>query len=575
MSYLDLPRLHFFGTFLANPSTLDNTPANYNLQPPLVPLWNPDGSHAWQFPSCAVQTVVGPSGTGTGDPLVGTPVASTDSPSTAKLVDLDTEQQMVSTIFGLQVQVGSAASGTFVGTFQPVPFMDIFMRILGIGPDTVFSAYYQSVLESVQWSPSPASPILQALQKVSPNTLSIKFVVDDFQDDSSSPNFTLGRVAGTIGPYFPGEPINFVAGRLLRPQTILSGPAGPGDQGNSSLPINYAPAKVDSQRSVAIFDFGNTFPAVYPGANAPATPPLPFANPQPADLGTLQAALLAPRGALVLGTIDNTGAAYQATAGIQEFPLTADQLTQVQGGNASGSLPAALLAVVQQAAGQLQPVLLVEDGNATTLSVTPIVCRLNPGESVEISLVATSFSAPAANQTIYLQINNSLLQPGGGFPVGVPAGVLQLPASVTTDANGNASFTVTASPQGPGNPRGPIDGQVYGIGFSWQLDGNPDPNVVVSVHVYDQVAVPAQPTWWQDVEPILRPYNDLFPFMSRMINLDRYQAVKSNAQEIATRMQYPLTDPRYMPVTRDISDAKKQIVLTWIANGMPEGTKPA
>ena len=180
MSYLDLPRLHFFGTFRADPSTLNNTAQNYTLQPPLSPAWNPDGSHAWQFPSCTVQTAVLASGTSASDPVVGAPVASTDKPSVAKLVDLDTEQQMVSMIFGLQVQVGNAASGTFTGTFEATAFNDIFLRMLGAQPDAVFAAYYQSVLTGVQWSKTLASPLLKALKAASPTSLSIKWVVDDF-----------------------------------------------------------------------------------------------------------------------------------------------------------------------------------------------------------------------------------------------------------------------------------------------------------------------------------------------------------------------------------------------------------
>ena len=44
MSYLDAPRIHFFGTFFANPSTINNTLSNFDLKPPLDLQWNPDGS---------------------------------------------------------------------------------------------------------------------------------------------------------------------------------------------------------------------------------------------------------------------------------------------------------------------------------------------------------------------------------------------------------------------------------------------------------------------------------------------------------------------------------------------------
>lgn len=571
MSYLDAPRLHFFGAFTANPSTLNNTPTNYQLQPPLDPDWNPNGSHAWTFPSVTVQTVVGPDGPGSGDPLVGTPVASTNQPSTAKLVDLDTEQQMVSMIFGLQIQVGNSASGTVTGTFQPSPFMDIFTREFGTGQDMVFSAYYQSVLTDLRWSPTLTSPILQQLKAASPDSLSIKFVVDDMHNDPNGPNFTYGRVVGTIGPAFPGEPANFLAGRLMRPQAVLFNPGNPFGLSGAAQ-VNYTPFKVDGSRGKVVVDFGNTFPTTSPPSSAPVTPPLPFASPAPADLGPLQVAILnlAPVGpqftggpSVFLGDVDNSAQAYQATAGIQEFDVTPEQVQALQ-----GSLqPPSPLGVVQTVSGALLPVVLMEDPACTYLTASPLVLRLNPGESAEVTLNTFQAGAPAPGQTVYLQLTNSNLQGGSGnLQVGVPADAIEFPASVTTDQNGQATFTVTASPDGPGNPRGYIDGQVYGVSFSWPVQSMPDPNIALSIHVYDEVGVPASPTWENDVEPILLPYNDLYPFMANMIALDNEQAVAQNRAEIEMRMQLPLTDPRYMPVTRDMSAAKTQIVLKWLAS---------
>ncbi len=557
MSYLDVPRLHFFGSFTANPSTINNTPTNYSLQPPLDPSWNPNGSHAWKFPSVTVQTVVGPDGPGSGDPLVGTPVTSTNQPSTAKLVDLDPEQQMVSMIFGLQIQVGSSASGTVTGTFQPSPFMDIFAREIGVGPDMVFAAYYQSVLTNLQWSPTLASPILQQLKAASPDSLSIKFVVDDLHNDSGAPNFTFGRVAGTLGPAFPGEPANFPEGRLMRPQTVWFNPNNSSGF-SGAVQVNYTPFKVDGSRGKVTVDFGNTFPTATPSSSAPATPPLPFASPAPADLGPLLVTILGRGAPVILGPVDNSAQAYQATAGIQEFAASPEEI---------GALRRNPLGVVQPASGALLPVVLTEDPACTSLIASPLVLRLNPGESAEVTLNTFQIGAPAPGQTVYLQLTNSNLQGGSGnLEVGVPVDAIEFPASVTTDQNGQAVFTVTASPNGPGNPREFIDGQVYGISFSWPLQSMPNPNIAMSVHIYDKVAVPAAPTWENDVEPILLPYNDLYPFMANMIALDNEQAVTQNKADIEMRMQLPLTDPRYMPVTRDISDAKKQIVLKWLAS---------
>src|SRR5215210_2864247 len=100
MSYLDVPRLHFAGNFIANPSTINNTPANFD---PTVPInfqnesWNPNGNAAWKFLNCTVRSAVNAAGqvypTSGTDPVIGAAVLSTDQPVAAKLVDLDTQQQ--------------------------------------------------------------------------------------------------------------------------------------------------------------------------------------------------------------------------------------------------------------------------------------------------------------------------------------------------------------------------------------------------------------------------------------------------------------------------------------------------
>ena len=77
MSYFGLPRLCFFGTFRASPSTINNTDANFAEPPILQKLWNPKGGHEFQLlrgnevtipPSitvkpCTVQSVTTQSGT--------------------------------------------------------------------------------------------------------------------------------------------------------------------------------------------------------------------------------------------------------------------------------------------------------------------------------------------------------------------------------------------------------------------------------------------------------------------------------------------------------------------------------
>jgi hypothetical protein len=59
MSYLDAPRIHFFGKYFANPSTINDTLSHCDLMPPLDPSWNPNGSAFFDFLDCKVTSAVG------------------------------------------------------------------------------------------------------------------------------------------------------------------------------------------------------------------------------------------------------------------------------------------------------------------------------------------------------------------------------------------------------------------------------------------------------------------------------------------------------------------------------------
>ena len=81
----------------------------------------------------------------------------------------------------------------------------------------------------------------------------------------------------------------------------------------------------------------------------------------------------------------------------------------------------------------------------------------------------------------------------------------------------------------------------------------------------------------QDVYPILFQYARLYPFMRSLIDLSDYSTMANSGitRKIQGALSLPLTDAAYMPVTRDLSVGKTNLILTWIRNGMPEGTKPS
>ena len=128
----------------------------------------------------------------------------------------------------------------------------------------------------------------------------------------------------------------------------------------------------------------------------------------------------------------------------------------------------------------------------------------------------------------------------------------------------------------PGNPRGFIDGQVYGVAYSFASDAkanysyNPDPTSFISVLVFNSYPEVASPTW-TDVKPILSQYAKLYPFMTTGvgINLANYTSVQQNLSAIRQVLTLPKENPGYMQVTRDLSRDKAELILKWIDLGAP------
>lgn len=553
MSYLDRPRLHFSGRFQTTVSTINNTTKNYdinsfsekNTQPAIGQGgWNPNGTAIWRLADCSVRRVCYADGTfatsPADDPLIGAALLGADDRVDAKLVDLDPQQQAVSEIWGFVVRLHSPASGAgLTGDYQVAAFADMWKRFAN-GPamtDSVMSACYQSVLTNLRWSGAGGSRLLRELHDASPQRLSIKCVVDGFVDDRSQPDFTYGRIVGTIGPAHEHEPAHMLAGRALRP--------------TKASPLYYAYAKVDRQRGVLALDLGNSLPTAGVG------------GPMATSFGELALALRRPGPTAeydTLGPIDAGDATYAQTAGIQEFALTDEQL------EAAATAP---LAVVQANAKPGTPALLEENSIGGYLRADRYVFRLNPGETARVELIATRFGRPAAGQQIDLALDPALqkLSDDGDPLVNTPAEALEFPASVSTDARGRASFTLRAG--NPGTPRGYLDGQVYAVGYSWHAapaDYRANWWNFVSVRLWDAYTPSEPPTWRRDILPVFKQYANLYPAMRSIVDLADYSSVVLHAGLLKLAFGLPAHDPNHMPTTRDLSRDKRAMIMAWLDN---------
>lgn len=542
MSYLGYPRLHFSGKFQSDVSTVNNEPSHFDNASFDARFqargeekeegeggpdgwWNPGGSGAWRLRNCRVTGAVGGDGSPSDD-LAGAVLEDAGERVSAKLVDLDPQQQGVSMVFGLRLSLHLPGAGVaFAGDFAPAPFSNLWERVVGGKGSSGYSATYQSTIAVDDWGSEPLPRVLQEIRSLSAeNLLSIKFNVDGFDGDFESATFTWGRIVGAIGPYLEGEPHGFVAARWLA--ASAGSPHGP------------APMRVDAPTATLFLDLGNALPTVAPGGGLK-------------PLGMLQL-MATPTGGqpVLLGTVEPTTAFNEEEAGILALRLTPAQLDAV------AESPVELR-------NEKRETLLAEDPEGRYLRADDFVFRLSPGDKAETAVYATRFGQPAAGIRVSAQSSASQLGPTPPPVNAPPEGLAFAVKPVKTDKDGRTTIRLKAGD--PGNPRGYIDGQVYGVAYGWEGDGSVAQGNELNALVWDAYEAPAEPTWVADVQPILQQYANLYPVMRGVLDLADYADVVKHrpALELAMKVMTP-EDPNYMPVTRDLSPAKRDMVIGWL-----------
>lgn len=574
MSYLGPLRLHFAGRFQASTSSVNNDPTHFDnatFLPDFQELqgrgmfppngwFDPRGTADFRLIGCSVTSAFLADGSPApaDDAVRKMLVADSDRAGPAKIVDLDPCQQMVSMLFGLEVRIADATGASVVrGAFEPGAFFDIWARAPGGFSDPTACAYYQSVLTDVEWGDVGSSRFLTALRGASPDgLLSIKFMVDGYNATFGDPEFTRGRIVGTIGPGSLADPAHMVRGRQLvanlNEQELV--PEGG---------INFCTAVVDEAISKVFLDLGNALPTKSPGGDIDAT-----------TIGELSLQV----GEVALCPVPHESAGwYEQTAGIvalpADRPLTAAELEQI------AATPLSLLRT-----GQTTPAVA-----EASVYVRPdqFVFRCDPGEDTSVRFYATKLGQPYEGATINLKQDSDGLQPpspqaqypGQAYPanwgVGDPPEALSFPGTATTDGDGVAVVTISTSD--PGKPRVYIDGQVYGVTATLADGGGSpvDPWNFVSLLVWSAFEADDPVTWYGSLQPIFQQYANLYPIMQDFLDLSSYEDVSANVHPLRLAFGLSIEDGNSMPVTRDLSSAKRAAILSWLNDpDLPLGTPP-
>jgi hypothetical protein len=538
VSYLGYPRLNFAGTFQADVPTANNMPPYYDIKlweprlarqmqlPDLNGLWNPGGTGDVRLTDVRVTSCHSADGTrvtdARKDPLVGGRLVDDGLRTNGKFVDLDPSDQTVTELYAMRpCLLDSAGEQVLRADVLTTSVEDIWLRALTPVEVPYPSGAYQSVLTDLEWAGPSDSPLLRALRAESEDgLLSIKFTMDSVELGFGAPsdNVTFGRIVGAIGPYHSGEPKRFVAGRRLRKV---------GDTG----PLTDATCRIDDATRTVFVDLANSVPTTTP--NGPL-----------ADVGKLHLAVLDDAGAAtVLAPLDGMDDAgfYERDAGIATAALTKDQAAL------AGSRQLALVD------GSAAPVtMLSENADSTWIHVDGGVQKLcagtGAGESGSATVVATRYGKPARGLRVFLT------------PV-LPGQPVTVPSEVVTDGAGRATMTFTC--RDPGNPRGPIDGDVAQVAYG-SVHRPGEPHGQVHFRVLDAYRAPEHPTWVRDVQPVLQQYANLYPVMRSILDLGNYNHVLQHSAYIKRTLLAPQESPNHMPVTRDLSPGKRDMIVSWL-----------
>lgn len=568
LTYMHYPHFHFAGRFRADTATLNNFPnffdiRNFTQDDTLrsPDNWNPLGSGEWTVEAevthvcyCDYRCV----GNQEEDSLCGTRITGGGTRVPAKLVDLDTQANKFAEVWGWRILVGEYFSADYV----PAPFQYRWVKSTnGSDGDTEQGAAGQSILTNINWNETAEIANSQILQKIRNATrLSIRFNMDAFNEVPYNPYFGWGRITGTIGlastettPFAPGQ-------RLLKAQ--FDG-------------LQDAPFILNKEAKRLTIDFGNSLPITKNGShNVTFIDQLIVAitknktDDKPVSCHDNLTTL-----GIVLYRLQNW---YQTSSGVQSFPpigvLSQDEIDRLEEtpliiAEVEGTWPVV----------QCKRILFSEAKNGIQLhSYTNWVLRAEPGDEVEISLLATRFGTPVPGVEIHITpfVCDKIFYEYGGPAIGTEP--LPFPAkNLTTNESGLVSIQFRAPD--PKKQRKFIDGQLYPYLF-WDQENPIDAiktceektylNLLKSyivIKVFDSFSYEDPPTWRKDVYPIFKQYSLLYPVMTlNYVDLGNYYEVTQHLGLINMTLRLPRTHPNHMPVTRDLSKDKLNMILKWL-----------
>jgi hypothetical protein len=585
MSYLHLPRLIFSGDFKSDVSTVNNVTQYFNnptfqsgFQKEPLGLWNPEGGASFAFMNCEVEQIMLPDGAQqANDCIIGCSISAPQDKSPGKMVDLDPQQQMVSQLWAMTLRIADAQDELlFQGDIKPVGFRDLQSRQTDAAPNgQALGATWTSVLTNVIWGDkASSSPFLTKLKSVTQgNKLTLNLNSFGYYYEHLDGRFSLGRTLGSIGPWFEGEPNLFAPARRLYGVFVDS---------QGSVDFQFSNFLFEKENKRLTIDFGGSI-QIADAIGTISDSPIPdggqtLQSPQqflvavinkPIDNGADTTPQIFTKDDFVqIGELN-----YQAgtdwlntTGGIIVFDNLPDEVSKQLVNNQ--------LVLLSPSAGNSEQFVLIarEAVNGYVVRADDFVQRLDYNQTNGVNLYAYQWGEPLADQAFAITLepptkprqNRIKIIPGIGSP---QDGLKFTTPTSPTDKDGRTRLDITGN--AIHSPRGYVDGQIYKMDY--QLQNIPtDPLLVnyplenISIHLRDYFEVPENPTW-NDISEIMTQYGNLYPIMSKyIVDLKNPTAVKAKKDILIFAFTRDITDPIHMPVTRDLSEAKREAIVKWL-----------
>jgi len=544
----------------------------------------------------------------------------------AKMVDLDPDQQGRSALYGVRISVTLPNGAGLQGLMTVPEIRQLNTRIAIARSSWGAVCNWMGTLQDVQWNGDiSGSPLLTALQAASAQGLAVKLTVDLHQNSPANvftvgDMFLYGRVLGSIGPAFAGELAQVLPGRCLQKvapaattaaltaavqtgkrvlqgrdrvvaQTMALGAlrgARTTEAVAAATPDPWSPAfaiirQVGSQNLLSI-DIGGCILL-----NATQDPNNPSGL---SSDGTFEV-----DSGITVGVLDGANGSFvpftngDITISPQYQPLesTAKNCNLVKNscvftipltvadGNGYATNPLAIQVNGTTVAAE-NP-----DGLWADVSVSSQRLECGGDQPGQAQIMVRVFGQPVVGQeppiTVAVQLFPWIFEDGQWgnppypFPTSTDVGI----TIGQTDANGLADITTIVNVPDITIPgiRQPLDSQMYYIYLHDTFgniigDGQPPPplpnppNATLSILLWKAFTVPANPTW-DDIGPVFSAYARLYPGMKARLDISDEATVKGFASGILNKhMNVPISDPAYMPVTRDLSPSKMAMIVEWL-----------